>query len=67
MSALLKALAEVRQQKGADVLLSGRRLTAMVDLLRDFFNAEGNGLDYAEMDSGPTYKVRSCDGHVMTM
>ena len=65
VNAILKTLNEVKQRKGVDLPLIGRRLSAIVNLLREFYNADGNGLGYEEMDN-EAYKVmeNSHDSHV---
>ncbi len=45
-----RSLNNVKQRKG-DHNHTYQRLLVLLDVLRHFFNADGNGLDYSQMDN----------------
>lgn len=61
MNAIMTSITDLRTKKALS--LPSQRLTVALDLLQQFFNADGNGLDYSEMNND-TYSVShvtSCD------
>ena len=63
VEAVDKSLKDFKSKKGANLSLLSQRLTATWDLLKEFFHADGHGLDTAEMETS----MHSTVSHVMLM
>ena len=62
----MTSLVDFKHQKGG-VALPSQRLSAVLDLLGQFFNADGNGLSYEEMESETHNVSTPHDSHVTLM
>ena len=64
IDAIRTSLRDLDYKKGTDVALLYQRLATLLDTLKEFFCAGGQGLSDSQMDSdtyGVSHMIQSCD------